>query len=87
MHSPSQAIVDRSYGAITTADELVSYINETRYYYTGHNILREIHKNKNESVFTIPLFIKSDTGSVVCPLALTHSLACLYIHYLGSSFL
>ena len=40
-------------------------MNETRYYFMGHNILREIHKSENKSIFTIPLFLKNKSGNIV----------------------
>ena len=65
INSPSHIIVDRSYGNITSGDDLVNYMNETRYYFMGHNILREIHKSENKSIFTIPLFLKNKSGNIV----------------------
>ena len=65
IHSPSHVIVDRSYGDITSGAALVNYMNETRYYFMGHNILREIHKSENKSIFTIPLFLKNKSGNIV----------------------
>ena len=40
-------------------------MNETRYYFMGHNVLREIHKEENKSIFTIPLFLKNKSGNIV----------------------
>ena len=49
---------------VNTEEEVCKHIEDTQYYFNGRNLLRSIHKDRKESVFSLSLTVKNENDHV-----------------------